>query len=412
MGQASITRQSADRLADHLVALRRELHQIPEVGLDLPQTQARLLTELEGLPLEISLGESLTSITAVLRGGAAPDDLAQRPVVLLRGDMDALPVDEQTGLEFASSNGAMHACGHDLHMAVLVGAVKVLCELSDDLAGDVVFMFQPGEEGRNGASHMLREGILDAAGKRVDAAFALHVFSALERAGTFATRPGTIMASSDLFHVTVTGRGGHGSTPHLALDPVPALAEIATAFHTLVTRKFSIFNPVVVTVGQIHAGTAGNVIPENGFLEATLRTFDRDVRTRLIAELERVAVGIGEAHGVEITTNLEGLYPVTVNDDDQFAFTADTIRELFGDDRFVEWAQPLAGAEDFSQVLEEVPGCYIGLGAVPDDLDPQTAPFNHSAYAVFDDSVLADGAALLAELAVRTITRLNNQKEG
>ena len=172
--------QTSDYLASiagDLSTLRRDLHRIPEIGLDLPLTQQRLLGALDGLPLEITLGESLSSITAVLRGKGGRE--GERKAVLLRGDMDGLPVDEATGLDFASTNGAMHACGHDLHMSLLVGAARALCEQVDNLPGDVVFMFQPGEEGNDGAGHMIAEGVLDASGRRVDAAFAIHVFSAM-----------------------------------------------------------------------------------------------------------------------------------------------------------------------------------------------------------------------------------------
>ncbi|MGJ6980323.1 M20 metallopeptidase family protein [Aestuariimicrobium soli] len=396
----------AHTLQDDLVRLRRDLHQIPEIGLDLPQTQQLLLSELEGLPLEITTGESLSSITAVLRGGRAPERVEDRPVVLLRGDMDALPVTEQTGLDFASTNGAMHACGHDLHMSLLMGAVRTLCHVRDDLAGDVVFMFQPGEEGLDGARFMIEEGILDAAGTRADAAFAIHVFSALEPNGTFATRPGPIMAATNKFKATIRGKGGHGSTPWLATDPVPALAELVTATHTMVTREYSPFDPVVVTVGKLNAGTAENVIPAEGTLEATVRCYSETNTTRLGETLTRLAQGIASAHGCEAEASYRTSYPVTVNDADYAAFTAATVREVFGDDRYSEWASPLAGSEDFSRVLQEVPGCYIALSAVPREADHLTSAFNHSPLATYDDGVLADGAALMAELAVRTIGRL------
>ncbi|MBB1484124.1 amidohydrolase [Tessaracoccus sp. MC1865] len=384
-----------------LVALRREFHQIPEVGLQLPQTQARVLSALEGLPLEITLGESVTSVVGVLRGGKPTE--GKRPVVLLRADMDALPVEELTGLEYASANGNMHACGHDLHMAMLVGAAHELSARRADLAGDVVFMFQPGEEGVDGCRYMLEEGLLDVAGSRPDWVYAIHVWSALDPHGTFSTKPGTVMASSDVARVRVVGRGGHGSTPQLAADPVPALAEITTALNTMVTRRFDVQNPVVVTVGLLQAGTIANVIPEDGRLEATLRTFDTGVRAKLIEIIPQVVEGIAAAHGVTGEFSLLEQYPVTVNDDAEADVVAAAVTDLFGSERHARWEKPLAGAEDFSRLLEEAPGCFIGLSACPPELDPATAPFNHSAYALFDDAVLADGARLFAELTLRKI---------
>lgn len=385
-----------------LVALRRDLHQIPEVGLHLPQTQARLLRDLDGLGLEVTLGQSVSSIVAVLRGGRPTE--GKRPVVLLRGDMDALPVEERTGLSWASTNGNMHACGHDLHMSMLMGAVHELTARRDELAGDVVFMFQPGEEGVDGARYMLEEGLLDVAGSRPDWVYAIHVWAGLDACGVFSTKPGTVMASSDVARVRMVGRGGHGSTPQLAADPVPALAALTTALNTMVTRHFDVQNPVVVTVGNLHAGSIANVIPEDGFLEATLRTFDTGVRDKLLALIPRVADGIAAAHGVTAEFTLTEQYPVTVNDDAEADFVAGVAADLFGQERHIRWEKPLAGAEDFSRLLLEAPGCFIGLSACPPDLDPLTAPFNHSAYARFDDSVLDDGARLLAELALRRLT--------
>ncbi len=384
-----------------LVALRRDLHQIPEVGLQLPQTQARVLEALEGLPLEITLGRSVSSVVAVLRGGRTTE--GKRPVVLLREDMDALPVEELTGLDYASTNGNMHACGHDLHMSMLVGAAHELCARREELAGDVIFMFQPGEEGVDGARYMLEEGVMDAAGSQPDWVYAIHVWSALDPCGTFSTKPGTVMASSDVAKVRVVGRGGHGSTPQRAADPVPALAEITTALQTMVTRRFDVQDPVVVTVGLLQAGTIANVIPEDGRLEATLRTFSHEARDRLIETIPQVVEGIASAHGVTGEFTLLEQYPVTINDDAEADVVAAVVTELYGEDRHARWRHPLAGAEDFSRLLELAPGCFIGLSACPPDLDPGTAPFNHSAYARFDDSVVEDGAHLLAELALRKL---------
>ncbi|CAL8975383.1 Hippurate hydrolase [Tessaracoccus sp. O5.2] len=384
-----------------LIALRHALHRIPEVGLQLPKTQAMILEALDGLPLEITLGETVTSVVAVLRGEVATQ--GKRPVVLLRADMDALPVEERTGLEYAADTGTMHACGHDLHMAMLVGAAHELCARRDRLAGDVVFMFQPGEEGVDGARYMLEEGLLDVAGSRPDWVYAIHVWAALDPHGTFSTKPGTVMASSDVAKVRVVGRGGHGSTPHAAADPVPALAEITTALNTMVTRRFDVQNPVVVTVGLLQAGTIANVIPEDGRLEATLRTFDTDVRAKLLATIPEVVSGIAAAHGVTGETEIVEQYPVTVNNPAEADAVAAAVTDLFGADRHLRWEKPLAGAEDFSRLLLEAPGCFIGLSACPPELDPATAPFNHSAYARFDDGVLADGARLFTELTLRKI---------
>ena len=393
-----------DFLADieeELIALRRDLHRIPEVGLQLPRTQARILAALEGLPLEITLGRKVSSVVAVLRG-TAPGD-GERPVVLLRGDMDALPVRELSGEPFAATNGNMHACGHDLHMALLVGAVRALCEHRDRLAGDVIFQFQPGEEGVDGCRYMLEEGLLDVAGRRPVAAWAIHVWSAMDPCGVFSTKPGTVMASSDEFRVKVLGRGGHGSAPQRAADPVAPMAAMISATHDVVTRRFDVFDPVVVTVGRVAAGTAHNVIPEHAEFDGTFRAFSDEARARVADLLPRLFHGIAAAHGVEVDYERVEQYPVTVNDDAETENVARVVADLFGADRHVRWEHPLSAAEDFSRILQAAPGCFIGLSACPPDLDPATAPMNHSAHARFDDRVVADGAALLAELAARRI---------
>ncbi len=261
-------RADAVELGPELVTLRRELHQIPEIGLHLPRTQERVLAALDGLPLEIGLGTDLSSITAVLRGGRPG------PVVLLRGDMDALPVTERTGVEFSSKHeGVMHACGHDLHTAGLVGAARLLSAHRTELAGDVVFMFQPGEEGFDGASHMIREGVLCAAGRKADVAYGLHVLSSMVPSHVFTGRPGPLMAASDGLFVRVIGAGGHGSRPHSGLDPVPVACEMVTSLQTMVTRRFDVFDPVVITVGMFHAGTRRNIIPDDATFDATVRSF-------------------------------------------------------------------------------------------------------------------------------------------
>ena len=386
----------ARALADDLTALRRALHREPEIGLDLPRTQAAVVAALEPLGLEITLGQACTSVTAVLRGGRPG------PAVLLRGDMDALPIVEQTLLDYASTNGAMHACGHDLHTAGLVGAARLLAARRDELPGSVVFMFQPGEEGQGGARLMIDEGVLDAAGARVVAAYGVHV--ATGAFGTFTTRPGPLMAGSNELHVTVHGRGGHGSQPHTATDPVPALLEIGTALQAMVTRRFSVFDPVVVTVTQLRGGEAVNVIPPSASLGASVRTLSQASIDTLTVETKRLADGIAAAHGCTADVRFVVDYPVTVNDAAEASFTESTLTDLFGA-RYSRAADPLMGSEDFSYVLAEVPGCYVFLGATPPERDHTTEPFNHSPHVLFDDAVLPDQAAALAELAWRRLQR-------
>ncbi|WP_419707951.1 M20 metallopeptidase family protein [Promicromonospora sp. NFX87] len=392
-------------MLDELVALRRRIHRDPEVGLHLPRTQAAVLEALDGLPLEITTGRALSSVVAVLRGGA-PTAGGRRPVVLLRGDMDALPVTEASGEEFASTTGAMHACGHDLHVAGLVGAARLLSARRDELAGDVVFMFQPGEEGPGGALPMIEEGVLEAAGGRVDAAFGIHVSGLFER-GTFLSKAGPAWAGSNVLQVTVRGRGGHASSPWMSVDPIPVIAEIVSALQSYVTRRHDAFDPVVITVGELRAGTAANVIPSTAELKASVRNLSHASLAQLAAELPQLVDGIAVAHGCAADVVFEQQYPVTINDTGMWDHAKTTLAELHGADRVIERPNPIMGAEDFSYVLEQVPGCFILLGARPEDVPAATAPSNHSATVRFDDAVLGDQAAALAGLAAVTLSKLS-----
>jgi amidohydrolase len=399
MPLADRLRDDAQELAHDLTDIRHTIHQHPEIGLDLPVTQRTVLEHLDGLGLEITTGTALSSVTAVLRGkpGGA--------TVLLRGDMDALPVTEGLALEYASKvHGAMHACGHDLHTTMLLGAARLLAAHRDELEGDVVFMFQPGEEGWDGAGAMIAEGVLDASGRRADSAYGIHVSSGMLPRGRFTTRPGTLMAASDGLHVTVRGEGGHGSTPHSAKDPVSVAAQLVGDLQTLVTRRFDVFDPAVVTVGYFHAGTRRNIIPDEAEFDATVRTFSDDARSRMAEEAVRLCEHVAAGYGMSVDAEYTAEYPVTVNDASHAAFAAEVSREVFGDDGYEPMVSPLTGAEDFSRVLAQVPGCYLFLGASPSD-DWATAPSNHSPRAAFDDSVLPRGVLLHSELAVRALRR-------
>ncbi|HEX4832821.1 MAG TPA: M20 family metallopeptidase [Trebonia sp.] len=388
--------REAAALAPDLITLRRALHRDPEIGLALPRTRQRVLDALAGLPAEITTSDANGSVVAVITGTAPA---RQRHAVFLRGDMDALPVREETGLDYTASGDAMHACGHDLHTAMLAGAARLLAARRDELAGDVVLLFQPGEEGYEGAAAMIEAGALEASPAPAVAAYALHVTSARFGHGAFATRPGPLMAASDILRVTVRGRGGHASAPHEALDPIPVAAEMVTALQTIVTRAIDTFEPVVITVGMFRGGIRENVISDDAEFSAAVRTFGAATRSVLIARVTALCEGIAAAHGLAAEVTWEQLYPVTVNDPAEAQFLLDTAAALFGPDAAQVMATPMTGSEDFSRILQRIPGALAFLGATPEGTDPRAADFNHSAHAVFDDDVLPRGAALLAELA-------------
>jgi hippurate hydrolase len=377
------------------VDLRRRLHRHPEIGLHLPRTLETVLAELADLPVEVTTGASTTSAVGVLRG-ARPG-----PTHLLRADMDGLPVHEDTGLPFASEvPGAMHACGHDLHVAMLLGAARLLAERRDELAGQVVLMLQPGEEGFHGARYMLEEGLLGAVpGAPVTGAFALHVF-ANQPTGTVSVRPGPMMAAADQWRVTVRGRGGHASMPHAAADPVPVAAEIVLALQSMVTRRVDVFDPAVVTVAHLTAGSTDNVIPDTAFLEGTIRTLSAARRADVVAGVRRVATHVAAAHDMTVDFEHREGYPVTVNDAGVVARVREVAAGLLGADRSLLASVPLMGAEDFAYVLQQVPGAMAFLGACPPGQDPATGPGNHSNLVVFDEDALPAGVALYAAMAL------------
>lgn len=376
---------------DCLVSLRRTLHRHAEIGLRLPQTQRLLAEALDPLPIQWQRGRALDSLTGVLRGGRPG------PTVLLRADMDGLPLTEQAGLDFAAPGATMHACGHDLHMAGLVGAARLLSERREELRGNVVFAFQPGEEGFGGARMMLDEGLLEVAGARPSAAYALHVIADLPRGVVFC-RPGTIMAGYAVLEAQVIGNGAHGGRPHEGADPVPVAAEIVTALHSYVDRRFDPFDPVVVTVGELHAGVAPNVVAGEVVMRIGVRTFSDAAASRTAVELPRLIRGIADAHGLAAEVVHRPIMRPTVNDPGCAGVVADAAQALFGVERYHELGAPRTGSEDFSEILAEAPGAFAYLGAALPGLARPSG--NHSPNAVFDDHVLADAARLYAQLAL------------
>jgi hippurate hydrolase len=391
---------AARALQPRTVALRRRLHQHPELGLKLPLTQLSVLDELADLPLKVHTGRAVSSVVAVLEGDRPG------PTVLLRADMDALPLTEHTGLPFASTHaGVMHACGHDMHTAMLASAARLLADRREMLAGRVLLMFQPGEEGDHGARHMLSEGLLAYAGPAgtPSAAYALHISSTVPT-GTVQTRPGTIMAAADVLRVTVHGRSGHASAPHDALDPVPAAAAMVGALQTVITRRVSALEPTVLTVAQIRAGTTSNVIPDSAFLQATLRTLSERTRVFLRTEIRGACEHTAAAYGCTAEVAFEPGYPVVVNDPAAVTRVDRVAGALFGLERVVPMSGPILGSEDFAYVLERVPGALAFLGGCPPHLDPANAQPNHSDRVLFDESAMAGGAALYAALALDALS--------
>ncbi len=392
----ALTEEAAAGL-DSVIELRRSIHREPELGIDNPNTQNRIAEALDGLPLEIRRGEGeITSLVADLKGGDGP-------TVLLRADTDALPMTEDNDHEFASTiPGRAHMCGHDSHVAMLVGAARILCARRDEIQGTIRFMFQPGEEGYAGAKLMIEEGVLDG----VDAAYALHV-TPNAKVGTVQSRSGPMLASADTFTITVAGRGGHASTPHLTTDPVPIAAHIITALQTMVTREIHAFEPAIVSVTKVTAGTTSNVIPAQAELVGTIRCVSARTRSQVHATLDRVARSVALTHDASAEVVIELGYPVTVNDAGAVEVVADVTRSLLGDDAFVEVPHPRMGAEDFSYVLEQVPGAMSMLGVCPADIEsPAKAPACHSNLMRIHEPAMANGVAVHVGTALAAIRQL------
>ena len=387
---------------DEVIRLRREIHRQPELGIDNPHTQRRILDALDGLGLEIQVGQQeITSVIADLHG--AKDG----PVLLLRADTDALPMSEDSGEPFSSDiAGRAHACGHDAHVAMLVGAARVLSARRDELAGTIRFMFQPGEETTGGARDMIDEGVLTLPdGREVEGAFAIHI-TPNAPTGMVAAKAGALLAATDDFEVVIGGRGSHASSPQLGIDPIPVACEIVTALQSLVTRRIDAFNPVVLTVAQIHAGTTTNVIPDHATLSGTIRSVSPTSRASIVEGFRRVVTNIAAAHECEVEVRLDEGYPVTVNHSGFLDFASGVVTDLLGEGSFFELPTPLMGAEDFSYLLERVPGAMVFLGACPPEIENfLEAPSCHSNLMRIDEAAFAHGVALHVAVAMSYATR-------
>jgi amidohydrolase len=386
----------AQALSTDMIELRRDIHRHPELGLHNPRTQGLIIDALTPLGYEITTGSDISSVVATLTGSEPG------PTVVLRADTDALPMVEDTQWDHRSQvEGRAHVCGHDAHVAMLVGAARLLADHRDDLAGTVRLAFQPGEEGAGGMSVMLGEGLLTSGlDNHPDAAFAIHITPNIP-VGMIGGRAGSIMASTDDFQVTIRGAGGHASTPHFGNDPIPVAAEIIMALQTLVTRQVNAFDPAVVTVAHVSAGSTSNVIPATAWFEGTIRTVSDHTRSTVTAGFERVVRGVAAAHGCEAEIDLQANYPVTVNNSSVVDYCADLTRSLGGEDAWLELPTPIMGAEDVSYLFQRIPGAMVFLGVCPDDISNSLlAPSCHSNLMRLNERGLPLGAAMHAGFAL------------
>ena len=386
----------AEALAGEIVDLRRDIHRHPELGLDNPRTQQLIIDALTPLGYEITTGTDITSVVATLSGDEPG------PTVVLRADTDALPMTEDTVWDHRSQiEGRAHVCGHDAHVAMLVGAARILADHRSELAGTVRLAFQPGEEGSGGMPVMLREGLLsDGLEQRPDAAFAIHITPNIP-VGHIGGRAGSLMASTDDFAVTIRGAGGHASTPHFGNDPIPVAAEIIGALQTLVTRRINAFDPAVITVAHLTAGSTSNVIPETAWFEGTIRSVSAQTRAEVTAGFERIVRGVAAAHDCTVEIDLQANYPVTVNNADVVGYCAELAGSLGGERAWIELPTPIMGAEDVSYLFEEIPGAMVFLGVCPDDItNSLLAPSCHSNFMRLNERGLPLGAAMHAAFAL------------
>ncbi|WP_375436897.1 amidohydrolase [uncultured Hymenobacter sp.] len=388
-----------------VIAWRRDFHQHPELGNEETRTAGIVAAHLRKLGLEVKTGVARTGVVAVLRGGKPG------PVVALRADMDALPVTETPGLAFASTVkstylgqpvGVMHACGHDSHTAMLMGAAEVLNQVKKDLPGTVKFIFQPAEEGslpgvEGGAKLMVKEGVLE--NPKVDAVFGVHVW-AQNQVGTLTYRPGGEMASSDRFTIKVIGKGAHGAAPWNSVDPVVTAAQIILGLQTIVSRQVNLTDDAaVVTVGTLKGGTRYNVIPADVELSGTIRALNKTTQEQLWAAIRRTAKGIAESVGATAEVSIEPYVPVTFNNLPLTAQMLPTLQAVAGGAANVQEIKAKTGAEDFSFFANKVPGLFVFVGGMSKGANPATTADHHTAGFTLDESGFTLGVKTLATLA-------------
>ena len=338
---------------DLIIQLRRDLHRIPETAYTEKKTSAYIANYLNNLKLEVKTGIARYGVVGLMKTGRPG------PTLMIRADMDALPLKENTGLAFASEHeGAMHACGHDAHMAMVLGAATVFNTLKDEISGNIKFLFQPAEEGPGGAEPMIKAGVMES--PKVDYSIGCHVWPDIPE-GTIGVRPGPFMAAMDRFDIKIKGKGGHGAMPHLSVDALEVGAQVVNALQRIVSRKMDPLEPTVVTIGTFHAGTAFNIIPAEAEMSGTTRTFNPDIWNSWEARIAKVVRGVCDSMGCDFELKFSKGYPVTINDAPMAEIVRGCAAKVVGEDRVVVPRKTLGG-EDFAYYLQRSQGCYFALG--------------------------------------------------
>lgn len=381
----------------HVTALRHDLHQHPELGYEEQYTSRLISRELTRLGIQHQTGfAGGTGIVALIRGGNG-----EGPCVALRADIDALPIEEATGLPYASlTPGRMHACGHDGHTSVLLGAAALLQKASPTFRGSVKLIFQPAEEGGCGAERMCNEGVL--ANPKVDAIFGLHGWPGL-KVGLVATKPGPLLASVDGFVIKIVGRGCHAAAPQDGIDPILCGAALVQAFQSVVSRETDPLDAAVLTIAQFQAGSNFNVIPETAELNGTIRALTAERRTAIMESMERISQGIAAAHRCRCDIRYYGTTPCTHNTPNLAEFVRQTAQEVLGKTAAIPFGKPAMWGEDFAFYLQHVPGCFYVLGVQPPDRD--SYPMLHNPAFDFTDAAIPHGVRMMTELALRYLAR-------
>lgn len=395
-------KELAEKNKKEIIELREYLHENPELDMELYNTSKIIREKLDKLNIEY-IEMAQTGICAIIRGEKKGKNKNIK-TVLLRGDMDALPIDEENEVSYKSKiKGRMHACGHDGHTAGLYGALLILNELKTEIEGNIKFAFQPGEEKSGGAEKMIKDGILE--NPRVDMAFGLHLWGP-QKEKMVSTIEGPMMASPDEFSIKIIGKGGHASMPELTIDPIVISAQIILALQNIKSRMISTFSPLVLTCSVLKAGEAFNVIPNDAVINGTVRTLDKEIREKIPYEMEKIIKGITEAYGADYKFEYNKYYPILINDTSAVEIFKKSSKKILGEENYKDLEKPVMGGEDFSYFGYEVPSAFGFLGIAQEGKEE---PYHHHPKFNFRSEICLESSKLLSQIALDALEKLNNE---